>query len=131
MSKFNVGRVTAMGAAIALGFLAIAAQADPSNKWRIKFNHSADNEGAIVFRIAPIGAEPIDVETKIAKGATENEVASLVRDSLIATLGKKNYRIGRDDFEDVVIKKAGKTPNFDLSLVSSSVSGLDINLKRE
>jgi len=130
MSRFNLRRVAAIGAAITLGFLAIAAQADPSNKWRIKFNHSADNDGAIVFRIAPIGAEPIDVETKIAKGATENEVASLVRDSLKAALGK-NYRVSRDDFEDVLIKKAGKTPNFDLSLVSSSLSGLDINLQRE
>lgn len=130
MSSFNLRRVAAIGAAIALGFLAIAAQADPSNKWRIKFNHSADNDGAIVFRIAPIGAEPIDVETKIAKGTTENEVASLVRDSLKAALGKRFF-VARDDFEDVVIKKSGKTPNFDLTLVSSSLTGLEFKLHRE
>jgi hypothetical protein len=36
-----------------------------------------------------------------------------------------------DDFETVIIKKAGDTPNFDLTLASSTVSGLSIDLKRE
>jgi hypothetical protein len=131
MTKLDFRRVARIAAAITLGFLAVTAQAEPSNKWRIKFNSTADNDGSIVLRITPIGAEPIDVETQIPKGTTENSVASKVRDSLKATLGKKNYRIATDDGEDVLIKKAGKTPNFDLTLVSSSVTGVEIKLKHE
>jgi hypothetical protein len=131
MTRFDFRRVATIGAAITLGFLAVIAQAEPSNKWRIKFNSTADTDGSIVLRIAPIGAEPIDVETQIPKGTSENSVASKVRDSLRAALGKKNYRIATDDGEDVLIKKAGKTPNFDLTLVSSSVTGVEIKLKHE
>ena len=131
MTRFDFRRAAAVGAAITLGILAATAQAEPSNKWRIKFNRTADNDGTIVLRVAPIGAEPIDVETQIPKGTSENSVASKVRDSLKAALGKKNYRIATDDGEDVLIKKAGKTPNFDLTLVRSSVTGVEIKLKHE
>ena len=74
--------------------LASAAFAKPSGNWRIAFNHVADNDGVIVLRIAPIegGGDPIDVETKVPKGTTENNVADLVAASLEATLGSKNYR---------------------------------------
>jgi hypothetical protein len=131
MTRFDFRRVATIGAAITLGFLAVAAQAEPNNKWRIKFNSTADSDGSIVLRVAPIGAEPIDVETQIPKGTSENSVASKVRDSLKAALGKKNYRIATDDGEDVLIKKAGKTPNFEVTLVSSSVTGVEIKLKHE
>ena len=98
-----------MVAGIAL--LASTAYAKPSGNWRIQFNHQADNDGTIVLRIAPVegGGDPIDVETKVPKGTTENNVADLVSDSLKAALGKENYRIGTDDGEDVVVKTRGKT----------------------
>src|SRR5882672_7455660 len=128
MKATSVRRIAAVTAALVFGFLAIVAQANPSGKWRIKFNSSADADGVIVFRIAPVGGEPIDVETKIPGGTTENKVASLVRDSLTAALGK-GYKVSRDDFEDVVIKKTGKTPKFEVSLASSTLTGLDINVK--
>lgn len=71
-----------------------------------------------------------DVETKVPKGNTENQVAKAVRDSLQIALGK-GFKVSIDDGEDVLIRKTGKTPNFDLTLVSSSVTGLEIELERE
>jgi len=111
--------------------LASAAFAKPSGNWRIDFNHSTDNDGVIVLRIAPIegGGDPIDVETKVPKGTTENNVADLVAKSLEATLGSKNYRIGTDDGEDVVIKTRGKTKKFELTMVSTTLTGLEITVK--
>ena len=105
--------------------------AKPSGNWRIAFNHVADNDGVIVLRIAPIegGGDPIDVETKVPKGTTENNVADLVAASLKATLGSKNYRIGTDDGEDVVIKTRGKTKKFELTMVSTTLTGLEIKVK--
>lgn len=117
--------------ALALGVLATAAQADPSNKWRIKLDHRADNAGTIVVRISPIGGTPIDVTTEIPKGSGENEAAKLMVASLKAGLDEKAYKVERDDGEDVLIRKKGKTPDFDLSLVSSSITGLTIDFKRE
>jgi len=106
------------------------ANAEPSNKWRIVFDHSTDGPGEVVFRIPPLDGTPIDVTTQLPKGTSENQAARLVRDSLRQALGK-GYKVEVDDAESVLIKKKGKTPDFDVSMASSTVSGLTINLKRE
>jgi len=116
--------------ACALAVMGPLAHADPSNKWRVEFNHSSDNDGEIVLRVSPEGGTPIDVATKIPKGTGENHVAQLVKKSLKAKLGK-GYHVEVDDFEAVLIKKAGSTPNFDLVIASNSVSGISVDLKRE
>jgi hypothetical protein len=51
-----------------------------------------------------------------------------VSGALKAQLGK-GYKVEVDDGEDVIIKKAGKTPKFEVSLVSSSVTGLNLKIK--
>ena len=124
-------RTMAVLAVAGLACLAAAAYAKPSGNWRIEFNHRADNDGVIVLRLAPVegGGDPIEVETKVPKGTTENNVADLVSDSLKATLGTKNYRIGTDDGEDVVVKTRGKTKKFELTMVSTSLTGLEIKVK--
>jgi len=131
MRATSFRRTMAVLAAAGLCCLAATAYAKPSGNWRIAFNHQADNDGSIVLRIAPIegGGEPIDVETKVPAGTTENRVADLVSTSLKATLGSKNYRIGTDDGEDVVIKTRGKTKKFELTMVSTNLTGLDIKIK--
>jgi hypothetical protein len=110
--------------------LAGTAYAKPSGSWRIVFDHVADNEGTIVLRVAPIEGTPIDVEIKIPAKTTENGVADLVSDTLKAKLGSDNFRVGVDDGEEVVIKKRRKTKNFELTLVSNSLTGLSINIER-
>ena len=103
--------------------------AEPYNKWRIVFNHSTDADGEVVLPSRRSTVSPVDVTTQIPKGTTENQAAQLVKKSLKTTLGK-GYKVEVDDFETVVIKKAGKTPKFDVTLASSTVSGLSIDLKR-
>jgi hypothetical protein len=131
MNRANSRRAMAVVMVAAFACLAGMAQAKPSGNWRVEFNHQADNDGTIVLRVAPVegGGAPVDVETKIPKGTTENNVADLVVASLKATLGTKNYRIGTDDGEDVVIKKRGKTKNFELTMVSTTLTGLEIKVK--
>ena len=130
MSTVHLRRWLTVATAALLGALVLSAQADPSNKWRIKLNHSAGNEGTMVFRIAPIDGTPIDVQTTIPAHTGENAIARLLRDSFKASLGE-GYHVETDDGEDVLIKKRKDTPNFDLTLVSSSATGLTIKLKRE
>ena len=130
MTTLDLRRGLAVAAAMLLGLLVVTAHAEPSNKWRIKLNHRADNEGTIVLRVAPIDGTPIDVETKVPANTGENHIAKLIRDALKATLGE-GYHVETDDGEDVLIKKRKDTPNFDLTLVSTSVTGVTIKLKRE
>jgi len=120
--------------AVALAVMACVANAadpKPSGAWRIEFNHVADNDGAIVLRIAPANGSPVEVETKIPANTSENSVAQLVSDSLKAALGTKNFRIGVDDGEDVIVKKRGKTKNFQVTMVSTSLTGLEIKIRHE
>src|SRR5262245_9030181 len=124
-------RTLAAAAAVAvLSLLAAGAQAEPSNKWRIKLNHTVSNDASVVFRVSPCEGTPIDVETKIPGGTGENKAAKMMRDSFRATLGE-GYHVETDDGEHVLVKKRRGTPDFDLTLVSSNATGLTIKLKRE
>ena len=115
----------------AIAFLAPTAHAKPSGSWRIEFNHVTDNDGSITLRIAPLEGTPIDVETRVPAKTSENSVAQLLSDSLKATLGTKNFRIGVDDGESVIIKKRGKTKNFEVTIVNNSMTGIEVSVKRE
>ena len=112
----------------ALVAFATLAAAEPASKWRLKFDHWAEVDGELVLRIAPLNGTPIDVSTRISKDTTENAAAELVCGALKAQLGK-GYKVEVDDGEDVVIKKTGKTPKFEVTLVSSSVTGLNLKIK--
>jgi hypothetical protein len=126
--KRRLGTALAMAALLALA--AGQALADPRSKWRIEFDHSSDNAGEIVLRITPENGQPIDVTTQIPDSTRENVAADLVRDSLKAALGKR-YKIQTDDGEDVLIRRSGKTPKFELTLASSTVTGLSIKIERD
>ena len=110
--------------------LATTAQAKPSGSWRITFDSRSDVDGVIGFRLAPAEGGPIDVEVKIPAGTSENNVAELVSDSLKKALDTKKFRVGIDDGESVVVKKRGKTKNFEFSMVTAPIHGLGVKLKR-
>jgi len=104
--------------------------ADPASKWRVEFDHWAENDGELVLRISPLNGTPIDVTTRISKNTTENAAADLVAGALKAALGK-GYKVEVDDGEDVLIKRASKTPKFEVSMASSSVAGLNVSVGRD
>jgi len=131
MRTTPVRRMMAIVAAAALACFAVVAIAKPSGNWRIGFDGRADNDGVLVLRLAPIegGGDPVEVETRIPAGTSENNAAEMVRDSLKAALGDKSYRIGTDDGEDVVIRIRGKSKKFELTMVSTTLTGLSIKVK--
>jgi phosphomannomutase len=126
----RIRRGTALVMAAFLALAAGQAQADPRSKWRIEFDHSSDSAGEIVLRITPENGQPIDVTTQIPDATRENVAADLVRDSLKAALGK-GYKIQTDDGEAVLIRKSGKTPKFELTLASSTATGLSVKIERD
>ena len=131
MKSAGFRRMLAVLALASAAFLAAPAFAKPSHSWRIIFNHQSDTDGAVVFRIAPVGGTPTDVEVKVPAKTTENNVADLVSAALKATLGSDNYRVGVDDGEQVAVKSRGKTPKFELTMVSTSLTGLEIKINRK
>jgi hypothetical protein len=124
------GRLTALAAIICLGSLAAAAQADPAGKWRLEFGSHADNDGTLTLRIAPEGGAPVDVETKVTANSGAGKVAKAVSDSLKVSLGD-GYHVETDDGEDVVIKREGKTPKFEVTLAGSTLTGLKVTIRKE
>src|SRR5690349_19290062 len=115
----NLVSVSAAALLVLLGPLALA---DPASKWRIEFDHWAEVDGELVLRIAPAGGTAIDVPMKISKGTSVNAVADLALGALKAQLGK-GYKLEVDDGEDVIIKRTGKTPKFEVTMTSNSVTG--------
>ena len=117
---------------LCLAFTAPLTAADaapkPAGKWRMQFDHWAENDGELVLRIAPATGDPVDVTTKVPKGMSENDVAELVAGSLKGALGG-GYKVDVNDGEKVFVKTKGKTPKFVLSIVSNSATGLNIKIK--
>ena len=133
MAIRHLQQAAVLAASIWLGIFSVtahAAEPKPVNKWRIVLNHTADNDGAITFRIAPAGKDPIDVETKIPRNTGENHAAKILRDSLKASLGE-GYHVETDDGEDVLIKRKGDTPKFIVTMVNSSLTGLEVKVKKD
>jgi hypothetical protein len=111
--------------------IADGAKVELSNKWRIKVDGKAAAEGSVVFRITPKEGTPIDVTVPIQKGMSDNQAAKAIVEAFKLYLPKDGFKFERDDGEDVLLKKAGKTPNFTLEIVSSTALNLDLKVKKE
>jgi hypothetical protein len=101
-----------------------------SNKWRLKVNKGADNDGVMTFRVTPKGGAPVEFPVSLKKGRGENGCASDIRDAFKVALDKKTYHVEVDDGEDVLVKKR-KGPDFSIELVESTVEGTRIKFDRE
>jgi hypothetical protein len=130
MNTSRISPALALLATIGLATIATIAQADPTGKWRIEFGDRADNNGVLTLRVSPEGGAPVDVETTIPAKSGPDRVARTVRDSLRVSLGD-GYHVETDDGEDVVIKRRGKTPKFELTLANSTLTGLQVKINRE
>ena len=122
-------RLLGAGFVLASALLGGAAIAEPSNKWRIEFDDKAQTDGLIVLSVTSANGSPLRAEASIPAVTHENHIARIVRDSLKSALGG-GYNVEVDDGEDVLVKQDG-VGTFDLRLVSSTVTGLEIELERE
>lgn len=102
-----------------------------SNKWRIECSGKAKSDGTIVIKLSPKEGEPITIEVPIANKTSENDVAKTLVKGLKAKLDKKAYHVERDDGEDVLVKKKGKSTNFGLEIVSNDVEHVRLHVEKE
>jgi hypothetical protein len=109
----------------------LAVEASPSHKWRLQCSGGANSDGTIVLLISPKGGTPIEASIAVKKGTGENSVAAAIVKGLKAQLPKDYFKVERDDGEDVLIKKRGGAPDFDLTIVSIDVKGVRISPEHE
>ena len=113
-----------------LAVVAGIADAKPDSKWRIKCNGKSKVAGEVVLSIEPVGGAPVEVVIAIPEGTSENAAAVIVRDSLKVPL-RDTHKVERDDWEDVLVKKRYKQPDFELVLEDNTADGLSIKVKEE
>ena len=102
-----------------------------SNQWRVEVSEGANTSGTILFRVTPKGGAATEVTVQIKDGRGENGVARDIRDALRNTLDPKHFHSETDDGEDVLLKKKGGAPNFELKLVSSTVRSVRFDVEKE
>ena len=118
--------VFVLAAAVAFGALA-----SPSNKWRIQLGGKAKVDGEIELSFTPKGGAATSVVIPVPAGTHATAAARLVRDAVTAQFGKDVYKVETDDGEDVLVKKRGKTPDFEIVVVRNTAEGLRVSLDRE
>jgi hypothetical protein len=119
----------------AVTVLALAAssllQAVPlENKWRLQFSGNARSDGTLVLAITPSHGEAVTVPIQVAAGTRENRVAKRVVDVLREAIGA-DYKVERDDGEDVLVKRRLGRDRFNVTVVSNSIRGVRLNLDQE
>ncbi|MET0582210.1 MAG: hypothetical protein ABWY48_05370 [Pseudoxanthomonas sp.] len=85
----------------------------------------------IELSVAPKDAAPTTLVVGIPARTSENRIAHLLRDALVAKFGKSVYHVEVDDGEDVLVKAKGSTPQFDLVVVRNTVDGVRLNVGKE
>jgi len=102
-----------------------------SNKWRIEVSEGAKSTGNMLFRVTSQGRPAIDVNVGITEGARENKVASTIRDAFRVQLPASEFKVEKDDGEDVLVKASGDTNRFALVLISNNVKSVRIRFDKE
>lgn len=111
---------------------AAPAKVSTSNKWRVEFDGKADANGEIVFNMNVAGTITT-ITTAVKKGASENTVARELVKALEKQAPPKKFHFETDDGEAVYFKKkvGMGVPDFGVELVSNSVPGISIKVKKD
>jgi hypothetical protein len=131
MKSRPLTRVLAVLAFTICNVAAFADESSLSSKWRIEVSEGANSDGTISFRITPKDGLPVEVAVKIDDGRGENDVAKDIRDALTKALDSKAFNVEVDDGEDVLVKKKGDGPDFEVKLVGESVDGVRVEVEHE
>lgn len=122
--------VIAAFATLALAASSLLQAAPLENKWRLQFSGNARSDGTLVLTITPSGGAPVTVPIEVASGTRENRVAKRVVDVLREAIGA-DYKVERDDGEDVLVKRRLGRDRFNVTVVSNSIRGVRLNLDQE
>jgi hypothetical protein len=83
-----------------------------------------------VLAVTPDGGVTQEVKVAVGRADGENEIAEKTVAALTAAAGP-DYRIERDDGEDVLVKRRAGTSLFEVALVSNTVQGVRVDFDPE
>ena len=106
-------------------------QADSSDKWRIHVKNDAEGDGVVTFQFKPRGGYPFEIAVSVAAGTEENDVAKRIRDVFQADLPQDAYEVEVDSGEEVVVEADKRTGEFMVTLLSSSIAGVEFEVERK
>ena len=125
-------RMFLVAAVGALACLTAGVNAAESNKWRLEVSGNAESAGTIVLEVRPKGGDAITrVEVPVAQGTAENDVAQAIAAALQAGLNTQAVKVELDDGEDVLLKRADGAADFDVTVVSSTLKDVRLQLDKE
>jgi hypothetical protein len=144
----NTSRIGLAGALLLASSLALAqappadpatgaAPAAPAQKleftddYQIVVNHDAESDGEIIFRVTWKDGKSKDITVTIKKGTGENAVAREIKKAFDKQLGTKHYNIEMEDGETVIIERSGGKLDTSLVLVSSTVMGITVKVRKD
>lgn len=125
-----MNRVTRAFTLSLLVLVATAAQAVPSNKWRLEISGAAESDGELVFAVTPDGGVPREVVVTVGKADGENEIADKATQALTIGVGQ-DYHVERDDGEDVLLKRRDGVGLFEVRLVRNTVQAVRVKFDPE
>ena len=106
-------------------------QADSSDKWRIHVKNDAAGDGVATFQFKPRGGYPFEIAVSVAAGTEENDVAKRIRDVFQADLPQDAYEVEVDSGEEVVVEADKRTGEFMVTLLNSSIAGVEFEVERK
>jgi hypothetical protein len=125
-----MNRVTRLLVLLVLGLVAAAAQAVPSNKWRLEFSGAAESDGEMVFAVTPDGGVPQEVVVTVGRADGENQIADKATEAFTVAVGQ-DYHVERDDGEDVLLKRRDGVGLFEVRMVRNTVQAVRVNFDAE
>lgn len=106
-----------------------------SDDWKIEVKGRADSAGTISFAMnfepAEDGttADPVRVDVLVPEDAKDNDIAETIANNFEALLGDDNFKVNQSWGENVTIKARKDSPDFELTMTSSNVQGVSIEIK--
>lgn len=120
----------AVACALAAALLASGAFAQYSARWRVQLGDEAKSEGSLIFNVEQQAGSTLQVFVEIAGGSPRNVIAAAIRDAFREQLPEEAFEIEVDDRDNVLLRKKGDAPEFDVTLLRSTVTALRVKLDR-
>ena len=96
----------------------------------IRDRNDAEGDGVATFQFKPRGGYPFEIAVSVAAGTEENDVAKRIRDVFQADLPQDAYEVEVDSGEEVVVEADKRTGEFMVTLLSSSIAGVEFEVER-
>ena len=105
------------------------------DEWKISVSGNATNAGSISFTLTfepdsgGNAGDPITVDAQIAANTSEEDIVSLIGDSVSTALGEDDFDVDISWGGQIEVAAEEDTPNFALTVANNTLQGVSIKIK--